>query len=521
MEAAIDSHVLTLESEGYTVAKEPCTTCPHWERGEEYVELTSPLTGLETKRFPMMGLGRSIGTPPEGIEAEVLVVRDYEELEASCAQAVGKIVVYNLGEWLGYAANNVFRTGGANAASRCGAVASLVRSVTPFSLASPHTGSMTYDDDVTPIPHAAITIEDADLLTRMQGRGWSPTVKVYMEAQNFEDKLSYNIISDLPGATLPDELVFFSGHMDSWDFGSGAMDDGQGWAVGWTATELIKQLTQAAGGGEAPNPVVQAPKRTIRTIHWAAEEWGSQGAADYWSSGVQDPAKVSLGMGDDNGAFTPTAFAFTGSDEAVEIIEAIIELINQNLPAENQVGRVGGGGFEGSGQVPDVPRGTVNNNGGNPDWEESGDDFRGNYFFFHHTAADTMTTLNRRDMDLNTAVYAAIAYVVADIDEMLPREEGKVYCRGAHFPSGVNASDCGCNNGDCEHLSGWPDEEFYTPHKGGAKVSKNDGFCIKNEDFRIGNEELCITNEEFCIENEHKPPQPDFQQQGKLLRDVA
>ena len=196
MEAAIDDHVQTLEAEGYNVTTEPCTTCPHWERGDEYIELVSPLTGLETKKLPMMGLGRSIGTPAEGITAEVLVVRDYEELEASCAQAAGKIVVYNLGEWLGYGANNAYRTGGANAASRCGAVASLTRSVTPFSLASPHTGSMSYDDDVEPIPHAAITIEDAELLTRMQARGWSPTLKIYMEAQNFENKLSRNILSD-------------------------------------------------------------------------------------------------------------------------------------------------------------------------------------------------------------------------------------------------------------------------------------------------------------------------------------
>eukprot|EP01044_Picomonas_judraskeda_P012306 COSAG03_NODE_1753_length_3569_cov_2.545821_3_plen_640_part_00 len=417
MEAAIDDHVRVLEAEGFTVTKEPCTTCPHWERGEEYIELTSPLTGLTTKRFPMMGLGRSIGTPPEGIEAEVLVVRDFEELAVSCAQAAGKIVVYNLGQWLGYGTNNAYRTGGANAASRCGAVASLTRSVTPFSLASPHTGSMSYDEDVTPIPHAAITIEDADLLTRMQARGWNPTLKIYMEAQNYEDKLSYNIVSDLPGAERPEEIVFMSGHMDSWDFGSGAMDDGQGWAVGWTATEIIKRLTEQSGGGESPAPVLTAPKRTIRTIHWAAEEWGSQGAADYWTSGVQDESLVSLGMGDDNGAFTPTSFAFTGTDEAVEIIEAIIELINDSGLLPMTVARSSGGGFEGSGLVPNVPRGTVDNNGGNPDWAESGDDFRGNYFFFHHTAADTMTTLNRDDMDYNTAIYAAIAYVVADLDE--------------------------------------------------------------------------------------------------------
>ena len=352
MEDAIDGHAEVLEAEGFSVSKEPCTTCPHWERGEENATLISPLIGGSPHPMKMMGLGKSIGTPPEGITAEVLVVEDFEALELVCAQAEGKIVVWNLGGWFGYGTNNAYRTGGASAAAECGAVASLTRSVTPFSLNSPHTGSMTYAEGVPQIPAAAITIEDTDLLTRMQARGQAPTVTLYMEAQNFEDKLSFNLIADLPGAEIPDEIVFMSGHMDSWDFGSGAMDDGQGWATGWTAMEAIERLTQLSGGGESPAPVLQPPKRTLRTIHWAAEEWGSQGASDYWDSGVQDSTKISLGMGDDNGAFTPTAFAFTGCDEARAIIEAIVFMLNENGIA---VDVVQGGGFEGSGQVPDVP----------------------------------------------------------------------------------------------------------------------------------------------------------------------
>jgi carboxypeptidase Q len=225
--------------------------------------------------------------------------------------------------------------------------------------------------------------------------------------------------------------------------------------------EAIERLTQLAGGGESPAPVLQPPKRTLRTIHWAAEEWGSQGAADYWDSGVQvrappsqqfasgrrvcvtltpcslmqDSTKVSLGMGDDNGAFTPTSFAFTGNDEARAIIEAIVFMLNENgIDVDVTVG----GGFEGSGQVPAVPRGTVDNNGGNPNWEESGDAFRGNYFFFHHTEADTMTVIDSDDMDTNTAMYAAIAYVVADLDELLPRDPDAKYllCTPTAVPVG-------------------------------------------------------------------------------------
>jgi len=170
MEKAIDGHAAVLEQEGFVTQKTPCTTCPHWERGEESAEIMTPLIGGKTHKMAMTGLGRSVGTSAEGITAPVLVCKDFEALEAACAQAAGKIVVWNLGGWFGYGENNKYRTQGADAASKCGAVASLTRSVTPFSLSSPHTGSMEYDEGVTPIPTAAITSEDADLLTRMQVR---------------------------------------------------------------------------------------------------------------------------------------------------------------------------------------------------------------------------------------------------------------------------------------------------------------------------------------------------------------
>ena len=139
------------------------------------------------------------------------MVRNFEELEAGCAQAAGKIVLFNPPTWEGYGANNQYRTQGGSRASQCGAVASLCRSVGPFSLYTPHTGSTTYEEGVTPIPTAAITIEDADLLTRMVGRQWEPRVHLYMEAQNFPDSISHNLIADLPGQEIPDEVVFMSG----------------------------------------------------------------------------------------------------------------------------------------------------------------------------------------------------------------------------------------------------------------------------------------------------------------------
>ena len=145
-------------------------------------------------------------------------------------------------------------------------------------------------------------------------------------------------------------------------------------------------------------------------------------------------------------------------------------------------------------------RGTVDNNGGNPNWEESGDAFRGNYFFFHHTSADTMTTIDSDDMDTNTAMYAAIAYVVADLDDMLPREGGPdsvgKYCKGAHFPEGIVSKECACHthrnatkSERCQ--SGWPDQEYYLPHRGSVsdghwsdkrKKHKNKAYSFQHQD---------------------------------------
>lgn len=477
LEASILDHAATLESEGFDVSLEPCPTCPHWVRGEESVQMLEPLVAGEEYELRMTGLGRSVGTGAEGITAEVIIVKDFADLDARCDEARGKIVVWNLGGWVSYGGNQPYRTQGASAAATCGGLVSLSRSVGPYSLETPHTGSMTYEDGIDEIPAAAITIEGAELLQRISDRGQNITLRVTMGATNFEPRLSNNIIADWahPEATKPDEVVFMSGHIDSWDMpgSTGAMDDGQGWATGWQAVNNIRALVDAG--------VLPPPKRTLRVAHWAAEEWGSQGASDYWMSEVQDESKVSLGMGDDNGAFTPTSFAFTGSTEARVVIQSIVDML---ADSGINVTLTVGGGFEGSGLVPLIPRGTVNNDGGNTVWDPNEfsrtgkETFRINYFTYHHTSADTMAMMDKNDMDLNTAMYAALAYVVADLDEMLPRRlsknmgPGSVECINGNYPGddapwGVTAELCGCSTAGnpadkrlpgalpyCE--SGWP-----------------------------------------------------------------
>ncbi len=173
--------------------------------------------------MPMPGLGGSIATTPDGITAEVLVVGSFEELERRANEARGKIVLFDVpfttcGETVRY------RTGGAVAAARAGAVAALVHSITPFSMQTPHTGGMRYEASVPQIPAASITLKEAMLLRRMQERGQRIVVRLRMSARTLPDALSRNVVAELRGRERPEEVVVLGGHIDSWDVGQGAMD---------------------------------------------------------------------------------------------------------------------------------------------------------------------------------------------------------------------------------------------------------------------------------------------------------
>ena len=171
----------------------------------------------------------------------MVVVRNFEELDRLGEGARGKIVVYNA-PFTTYGATVRYRGQGASRAARYGAVAALVRSITPVSLQTPHTGAMQYDPAQPQIPVAAITIEAAELLQRMHDRGDRPTVRLKMEAKFLPDAESANVIAELKGTERPDEIVLISGHYDSWDVGQGAHDDGGGCIIAWEAARLLKEL---------------------------------------------------------------------------------------------------------------------------------------------------------------------------------------------------------------------------------------------------------------------------------------
>ena len=251
LERAVQWASQQMKTDGLENVKLQPVKVPHWVRGRESAKMIEPYE----KQLNMLGLGSSVATPPGGITAPVVVVGSFEELETlGQAKVKGKIVVYDV-EWKGYGATNVFRTNGASRAARLGAVASIVRSMTGSSLYTPHTGNQTYEAGVTQIPAAAITVEETALMRRLVEAGQNVQVHLEMEAKMLPDADSANVIGEITGRERPDEVVVLGGHIDSWDVGQGAHDDGGGIVAAWQAVTLMKQLGLR-------------PRRTVRVVGW-------------------------------------------------------------------------------------------------------------------------------------------------------------------------------------------------------------------------------------------------------------
>lgn len=361
---------------------------PHWVRGAESIELLSP----RVAPIKMLGLGGSIGTPPAGIAGEVLVVSSFDELTRRAAQAKGKIVLFDA-PFTTYGQTVQYRVNGAIAAAKVGAIASMIRSVASYSMRTPHTGTMSYDTAVPRIPHAAISVEDAMMLHRMQNRGEKIVVRIKMSARMLPDAPSRNVMGEIRGREKPDEIIVMGGHIDSWDVGQGAMDDGGGVVVAWEALRLMKRL-----GLE--------PRRTVRVVGWTNEENGTRGGRDYRLTHDREMRNHILAIESDGGVFKPLGFGFTGSDSAFAIIQQVGKLLDRI--GAGQITRGGGGADIGPTMQTGVPGMSLNVVGDK-------------YFWFHHSEADTMDKLDPREMALCAAAMAIMAYVVADMPDPLPR----------------------------------------------------------------------------------------------------
>ena len=386
LEQAIDWIMVQMEADGLDKVTGDPVMVPHWVRGEESIEMILP----RALDLPMLGLGGSIATPPGGIRAEVLVVSSFDELEQRADEARGKIVLFDV-PFTDYGATVQYRSQGAIAAARAGAAASIIRSVTPYSQQTPHAGNMSYADDVRRIPHAAITVEHAELLHRLQDRGERIELLLKMNAQMLPDAPSRNVMAEVTGSEFPNEVVVLGGHIDSWDVGQGAMDDAGGVVAAWEAVRLLKELGLR-------------PRRTVRAVGWTSEENGGPGGPEY--ARMHDGEDHVLAMESDGGVFRPSGWGFTGSDEARAMVTEIGTLLDRV-----QAGTItpGGGGAD----IRPLMRNGV------PGMGLSVDGAR--YFWYHHTEADTIDKLDPDDMALVVATMAVFAYVVADMPERLPR----------------------------------------------------------------------------------------------------
>lgn len=388
LERGLDWVLAEMKKDGLENVRGEAAMVPHWVRGAESATLVEP----RVAKLPMLGLGGSIATPKGGITAEVMVVSTFDELTRRAGEARGKIVLFDA-PFTSYGQTVAYRTQGAIAASKAGAVASLIRSVTPYSMRTPHTGVMAYDSAVTKIPHAAITVEDAMMIHRMINRGETVVVRLEMEAQTLPDVPSRNVIGEIRGSEKPDEVVVMGGHSDSWDVGQGAMDDGGGLVVAWEALNLIKKLGLK-------------PKRTIRVVGWVNEETMGRGSLAYREAHKAEADKHVLVVESDGGVFAPQSFGFTGSDSARVIMKQIAALLGRVGPIA--IGANGGGadiepmmalGVPGAGLEVDGLR----------------------YFWYHHTDADTVDKLDPVEMQRCVAAMAVLAFIVADLPERLPR----------------------------------------------------------------------------------------------------
>jgi carboxypeptidase Q len=389
LERAIDWTLERMRADGLENVRGERAMVRHWVRGAESAELITP----RRKPLAMLGLGGSVGTPAGGITAPVVVVTSYDDLAKRGAAVKGKIVLFDV-PFTQYEATRLFRTGGASAAAKQGAVAMLLRSVASFSINSPHTGSMRYDTTVaTRIPAAAIAVEDAMLLHRMQDRGQPVTVKLVMGAQNFPNVPSRNVVAELRGREKPDEVVVIGGHIDSWDVGQGAMDDAGGVVAAWEAVRLMKALGLR-------------PRRTIRVVGWTNEENGVDGGKAYRATHASEIDKHVFALESDNGVFRPYGIAAVGSDSTLAMLRRIAPLLS----------RIGADSVTRGESEADVEPLL---DAGVPVAGVHVDDTR--YFWYHHTNADTPDKLDPRDVARCVAVFAVYAYVVAEMDGVLPR----------------------------------------------------------------------------------------------------
>ena len=383
---------------------------PHWVRGEETGMLVQFPGQAEnvTQKIVLCALGPSVATPRQGLTAELVMAETMDDLKTlSRDKVVGKIVLFNhsfdkqmAAVGRGSDAYNqavVYRADGPATAARQGAVACLVRSVGGADYRLPHTGQTKYVDGVDKIPAAAVTAEDADLIASLVKQG-PVKMRLVLTPQTLPEAESHNVIGAVRGREHPEQIVIVSGHLDSWDLGTGAIDDGAGVAVSMQVANLLTKLHLR-------------PKRTIRVIAWMSEENGSAGGKQYAADHGAEMAKHFAAIETDLGAGHPTGVYIRGRPETKDILAPVATILQ-----ESGAGALAATEHSGSDIEPLEKAGV-------PTFAPIQDSRF--YFNFHHTAADTLDKIVPKELAENAAVVAVTAYALANLEQPLPRSNEK------------------------------------------------------------------------------------------------
>jgi carboxypeptidase Q len=394
-----------MRSLGARVVLQP-TKIPHWIRGEEHAELTDYAGRPDrlTQNLRLTSLGGSSSTESAGLESRVIVVRDLDELKSRALEVRGAIVLFNVRFDQRLADNGLareayrqvakYRNSGPSEAAALGASAALVRSLGGAEYRLPHTGWTDWKPNQTPIPAAALSAEDADLVSRLSTRG-PVKMRLIIGSHQVKDADSFNVIADWPGTELPNEVVVVSGHLDSWDLGTGATDDGVGVAAAAGVIQVLQQLNLHA-------------RRSIRFIAWTDNEAGLRGAQAYFDAQVSLATAHCAAIEDD-----------VGEGRALGIIAAIsgpdVSLLRPVTTALDPIGAT----------MVERSDGNVGDDieplqiAGVPGFAPLVD--RRHSFDYHHTAADTLDKVNSLDLRSHVATMAVLAYFLADRPGCLAR----------------------------------------------------------------------------------------------------
>jgi hypothetical protein len=401
-ERAVGWALQAMQKAGLKNVHKEAVRVPRWVRGDESAELLLPTP----HPLRVAALGNSVGTDPAGLTAEV-VESSLTELKALAEKGAapdkadkikGRIVLLNqpmrrTSDFGGYQDAVPQRSRGAIAAARLGAVGLLIRSIGTGQHRMPHTGGMRVDNSVPRIPAAALAAEDADLLHRLLSAGERVRVRVRLGAHQEGEVESANVVGEIPGRELPDEVVLIGAHLDSWDLGAGALDDGAGCGVVLDTARSIVALGLR-------------PRRTIRVVLFMNEELGLSGAFAYAEAHKNELARHVAALEADSGAGAPLGYRITGDERARALLAKWVEPLGQLVPttlhSEDEVA---------ADLIPlqaaGVPTLVV-------------DQDMSDYFDWHHTAGDLIDKVSPRDLALVTAAFASLTYHAAESTSRLP-----------------------------------------------------------------------------------------------------